>query len=309
MAHTFIKPEKIVSQGLGMLRRELVLARIIKRLGAADFVGAEGDTVNIKIPAILTAREYAFRNDRSSPIVVDDLLEQTIPVVLDKQPYSAIAITDEQLTLDIDSWGEQVAAPQIRAVAEKLESYIAAAMAAGTYAETVTYDEGTDSFRDVAVDARRILNAANVPGDSRFAILGSNVEAAVLKEDVLTDVDVSGSDSALRDAVIGRIRGFTCIGNVNSIDPDAAYFGHSTAWAFANMAPELPTGATAGGGAVLDGLAMRWIRDYDAMYLRDRSVYSAFAGATSVEDGRDEDGTLTEENVRAVKVDFTGSGS
>jgi hypothetical protein len=56
---------------------------------------------------------------------------------------------------------------------------------------------------------------------------------------------------------------------------------------------------------------MRWIRDYDADHLRDRSVYSSFAGAISVEDGRDLDeesadfGMLTEENVRAVKVNFT----
>src|SRR5690606_21032090 len=72
--------------------------------------------------------------------------------------------------------------------------------------------------------------------------------------------------------------------------------------AFANVAPEVPAGVTLGASTVFDGLAMRWIRDYDPNFLRDRSVVSSFAGAASVEDG-ELDGDPA--NVRAVKLDFT----
>lgn len=317
MANAFLKAERIIAQGLGLLQRELILPRLVQRYGEADFVGAKDDTVNVRIPSILKGREYEWRT-RTNPIVVDELNEFSVPVRLDKHPYSAIGITDEELTLDIASWGEQVARPQARAVAEQLESYIADAMVSANYAETVTYaapaspDADDLSFYRAAVEARRILNQANVPAAGRVIALGANVEAAALQSPHLVKVNEAGADDALREAIIGRIAGFTVVGNVNSVDPDFAVAFHPTAFGFANVAPVVPAGVPAGATAVFEGLAMRWVRDYDSDYLRDRSVFSAFAGAASIEDGRDlvsavgsGYGDLTGENVRAVEIEFT----
>ena len=288
MSHTFLKAEKIVNQGLGMLNREIVLPRVVKRIAAAEFSGAKNDTINVRIPSILEAREYGWRNNRSNPIDYDELEELSIPVQLNKHVYSGVKVTDEELTLDIDSWGEQVARPQIRAVAEKLESYIADAMENATYAETVTYDGdetgNISGIYETLVEARSILNKANVPADQRYVLLGADVEAAALLSPNLVNVDQSGSDSALRDAVIGKLAGFTIIGNCNSIPSEFAVAFHPTAFAFANVAPEVPSGATAGATSSYEGLAMRWIRDYDPDRLQDRSIYSSFAGAVSVEE-------------------------
>jgi hypothetical protein len=152
-----------------------------------------------------------------------------------------------------------------------------------------------------------------VPANGRVILLGAEVEEAALQSPHLIKVDESGSDSVLRDAIIGRIAGFTVIGNVNSVDPDFAIAFHPTAFAFANVAPVVPQGVPAGATGVFESLAMRWVRDYESDYLRDRSVFSAFAGSASVEDGRDMDpnssayGELTDENVRAVLIDYVGS--
>lgn len=316
MANVLLKAEKIISQGLGLLQRELVLPRLVARYGKADFAGAKDDTINIKIPSLLKGREYEWRT-RNNPIEVDDLEEETIPVLLNKHPYSAVRITDEELTLDITSWGEQVARPQIRAVAEMLESYIAEVMEDANYRYTVPYTAGDPndaddkSFYRSLTAARKRLNQDNVPAAGRVAVLGANVEEAALNSPHLIKADEAGTDSALREAVIGRVAGFTVIGNVNSVDPDFAVAMHPTAFALGNVAPEVPDGVSKGATMTFDSLAMRWIRDYDSNFLRDRSVYSAFAGATSVEDGRDLDvessafGELTDENVRAVELAFT----
>lgn len=310
MANAFLKAEKIVSQGLGLLQRELILPRLVVRYGAADFVGAKNDTINVRIPSLLKGREYEWRT-RSAPITYDDLEEFTVDVSLSKHPYSAVAVTDEELTLDIASWGEQVARPQVRAVAELLESYIAEAMANANYASTVQYDAPVDpdaddlSFYRALVQARQALNEANVPAAGRVVVLGANVEAAALLTPHLVKANEAGTDSALREATLGRIAGFDVIGNVNSVDPDFAVAFHPTAFAFGNVAPVVPDGVTAGASLTFDSLAMRWIRDYDPDHLRDRSVYSSFAGAASVEDGRDPDTfELTDENVRAVEIEF-----
>lgn len=311
MANAFLKAERIISQGLGLLQRELILPRLVTRYGAADFVGAKNDTINVKVPAILAAREYEWRT-RSAPITYDELEELSIPVTLNKHPYSGVAVTDEELTLDIDSWGMQVAQPQIRAVGEKLESYIATAMEGADYAERVTYDPPADpdaddmSFYRTLVQARRILNSANVPKSGRVVVLGANVEAAALVTPHLVKANEAGGDDALREAVLGRVAGFTIIGS-NSVDDDFAVAFHPTAFAFANVAPAVPSGATAGATLSFEGLAMRWIRDYDPDYLRDRSVYSSFAGVASVEDGREADGDLTGKNVRAVEIEYAAT--
>lgn len=313
MVNEFVKPEVIVAQALGLLRRELILPRLVQRMGLSDFRGAKDDTVNVRVPALLTAREYEFRT-RNADIITDSILEQTIPVTLDKHVYSAIQLTDEELTLDVLNWGEQIAAPQILAVAEKLESYIADLMTGvDPLADDVEYVEDADSeganFHKAAVDARKALNDLKVPVAGRVIVLGSSVEAAALKEEGFRRVDQSGSTDALRGAVIGNVAGFTVIGNVQSLPEDFAMAFHRSAFVFANVAPTVPDGVVAGAGMAFEGLAMRWIRDYDSNRLRDRSVYSSFAGTASVEDARDDHGELTGQNQRCVKINFTAAGS
>jgi P22 coat protein - gene protein 5 len=323
MPNVFLKAEKIVSQGLGLLQRDLVLPRLVVRYGKDDFTGAKNDTLNIRIPSILKGREYEWRT-RNSAITVDELQEFTIDVKLDRHVYSAVGVTDEELTLDITNWGEQVARPQIRAVVEMLEGYVAKAMEDANYRHEVEYVQGDPdddkdrSFYRAAVAANKYLNKENVPKEGRVILVGANVEEAALLSPHLMKVNEAGDDSALRDAKIGRIAGFTVVGNVNGVDPDFAIAMHPTAFALGNVAPVVPDGAKAGATQTFDSLALRWIRDYDADHLRDRSVYSSFAGAASVEDGRNLDptgeevyGELTDENVRAVKFDFTpfGEGS
>jgi hypothetical protein len=312
VANAFLKAERIVAQGIGLLQRELVLPRLVTRLGREDFVGSKNDTVNVRVPAILEAREYGWRNNRSSPITYDELEELSIPVSLNKHPYSGVKITDEELTLDIASWGEQVAQPQTRAVAEKLESYVAAAIEGANFADSVTYDPPAEpsaddlSFFKALVDASKVLNQANVPMGQRVALLGANVAAAAKLSPHLVKVNESGDDELLREATLGRVAGFTVVES-NSVDPDFAAAFHPTAFAFANVAPVVPDGAVAGATITYEGLAIRWIRDYDPDYLQDRSVFSSFAGAASVEDGRAEDGSLNDTNIRAVEIAFAGS--
>jgi hypothetical protein len=316
MANAFENPQKLTNQGLGLLKRELILPRLIERKGIDEYKGAKNSTVDIKIPSLLKGRDYEWRT-RNSAIQTDDLEEFSIPVALNKHPYSAVGLTDEEETLDLISWGEQVARPQIRAVAEKLEGYVAEAMEDdASYRHEIDWEQGDPdaddrSFFRAAVRCRKLLNDENVPVEGRVLLLGSSAEEAALNSKHLLEADKSGTTGVLREAIIGRIAGFTVIGNCNSIDPDFAVAFHSTAFALGNVAPVVPDGVSKGATIVADSLAMRWIKDYDAPYLRDRSVYSAFAGAVSVEDGRILDvesadfGELTEENVRAVKINFT----
>jgi len=297
----FLNPEVIASTLLGVLEREVVLPPLMWRMAGADFRGARGDTVTVRVPAYLEAREYEMRNNRAQPIVIDDIEETGVDVALDRMLYSAVALTDEQLTLDIASFGEQVLGPQARAVVRHMEQTVADVIEDAPVAWTVSE---ADPFL-AAAQARAALNKASVPTGGRVLLLGADVETAFLASPLLVRADTSGSDSALRDAEVGRIAGMQTYVS-QFIDPETAYAFHSSAFALANVAPIVPDGASFGASQTYSGYAVRWLRDYDALYLRDRSVVSTFIGCSSVNDGRDDQ---EGENVRAVKLTGIQAGT
>jgi hypothetical protein len=301
VANTFLKPTVINRMALKLLEREIVLPRLVWNYADAEFRGAYNDTVTLRLPAVLASREYEFRNTRGSDIVVDDLTETSVPVVLDKDIYSAVAITDEQLTLDIIDFAEQVLSPQVKAVARGLENLIATTMNASTYGTSLNFTDSSNSLWSTLVSARQALNDENVPREGRILVVGSDIETEMLNDDKFNRVDSAGdgATTALREATINRLAGFTIVGS-QAIDPEVAYAFHPTAFAFVNVAPAVPDGVNFGSRLAADGLAMRWIKDYEALKLRDRSVVSSFAGCSSVED----DGS---NNVRAVRINFQGA--
>ena len=300
MANTFLKPTVINRMALKLLQREVVLPRLVWNFADAEFRGAYGDTVTLRLPAVLAAREYGFRNNRSSEIVIDDLTETSVPVVLDTDLYSAVALTDEQLTLDIVDFSEQVLNPQVSAIARGLEDLIVETMQSATYGTSLNIADSADGMWGTLLDARKALNDANVPREGRVLVVGSEIEREILSDDKFNRVDSVGdcAVSAVREATINRLAGFTIVGS-NAIDAETAIAFHPTAFAFVNVAPVVPDGANFGSRMAESGLAMRWLRDYDAPHLQDRSVVSSFAGCSSVED----DGTT---NVRAVRINFQG---
>lgn len=294
MANSYLKATKIAAAALGLLEREIILPSLVWRDAGGDFSGAFGDTISLRVPSRTTARERTFRGARPSAsegngvIVMDELQETKVDVVLDTAPYSAVPITDEELTLDIVNFGEQVLRPQVRAVAESVENAIAAEMVGATYsaAHTVTMDgTGTEDPYDAIVDARVALNKANVPMSDRFLVVGADMEGTFLKSDHLNRVDASGTDSALRNATIGRLAGFEAVIVSNALPSDVGFAFHRTAYVLSMRAPVVPDGVTFGSSRAFESLAMRWIRDYDFRNVQDRSLVDTYIGTNHVADG------------------------
>lgn len=284
MANDFLKPEVIASTAIGLLGRELILGQLVWTSHGLDFAGAKGDTVNLRVPAHLTAREYDWRNDRSATIQTDDIAEDSYPVSLNHDLYSAVAVTDEEMTLDIESFGTRVLAPQVRAVAEEIDGRIASMIQDDTnWTTDVNAFYGVSGTWDAVLQARKVLNQNNVPREGRFLLVGADFESELLALDKFSDVDRSGSSSALREAVLGRLAGFTVVGS-NAIAPTDAFAFVSSAFLVATRAPVVPAGAPFAAAASHAGYSMRWIRDYDPSRLQDRSIVSTFAGFNVVKD-------------------------
>lgn len=286
MANTFIKPTVVNRTALGLLLREIVLPGIVWTNGVGDFAGAFNDTITIRIPARATARKRALRGTGGARnITLDSLTEQSVAVQLTEDVYSAVPVTDEELTLDITDFGEQILTPQVRAVVEMLEADIAATIQGATYQSTVTVGTGDAATYNAVVDAREFLNINNVPMNGRTLLVGPGFESALLKDPQFARFDHTGdvSNSALREATVGRIGGVDVVTS-NALRRGEAYLFHKSAYVFANRAPNVPAGVPFGSSQSFQNLSMRWIRDYDATTLTDRSVINSFAGYLAVTD-------------------------
>jgi hypothetical protein len=296
MANTFIKATRIASAALGLLEREIVLPGLVWRDAGGDFRGAGGDTISIRVPARTQARTRALRGARPSTsegagiITMDDLTETKVDVTLDTDVYSAVPITDEELSLDLSDFGAQILEPQVRAVAEGVENAVAAEMTGATYATNLTVDTA-DPFKTF-VDAYTALNKQNIPREGRAVVVGADIENLILKSDHLSRVDQSGSDAALRRAEMGRLAGFPIYVS-NAIPANMGFAFHRTAYVLGMRAPMVPDGASFGSAQVYGNLAMRWIRDYDFRNVQDRSLVDCYIGTNIVADGANEAQTVT----------------
>lgn len=297
-ANTLNVNTRFALTAIGILRTRLVLGTTVTRDFEKDFNGKIGYAVNVRRPAVLTARDYpdAF-TEHTTSITLDTITEGTMAVTLDKMPYSAVALTDEELTLKVEDFEAQVTVPQAIAVAERIEGYLATEMDTATYETTLDMNE-SDPWATI-LDAWAALDAANVPFEDRFLAVGSTIAKNILSdENLLRRADASGSTDALRKALIGDLAGFTTI-KTNLLPADTAIAYHRSAFVLTTRAPVVPQGAVSGGAIAQDGYAIRWLRDYDATKLQDRSILSAFAGTDHVLDGGD--------FVRAVKITSSGS--
>lgn len=298
MPHVFVKPSLVVQTAVEILQRQRVLQALVTTDGLGDFGGSANDTINIRIPAIAGAHTRTLRSsDRT--LETDDLVEHTIPVQLTEHVYSAIKLTDEQRTLDIADFARQVAMPQVSAMAYKLEDLVAELIDSPDYGTPIAIDPD-DTF-PAFVDGRRALNDNNVPDQNRVLVVGSAVEAAILKDKQYRYADQAGDNNALRRAFLGEIAGMRAFRS-NAVDPNAAYIWHPTAFVYVQRAPRASEGVVASASYAADNVALRWLADWSYSEIGLRSLVDVFTGYKVIEEP---DGSF----VRGVKLLLGGQSS
>ena len=304
MTHTFIQEvPSVVKTALGLLEDTQSLAAMVYRDADADFAGKRGSTINVKRPSILEAYDIGFRvADRT--VVDQELEESEFPLSLDQYPISAVALTDEEMTLDVIDFGVQVLKPQIDAVTRYVNRALAQEMITSTTDAGTAIAATASNILSKVTAAGTFLNSHDVPRDGRVLLAGSAVEEALVQLDKLTDVDTSGSSQTLREAILGRLRGFTVVGT-NHLPANKAIAFHRTAFVLAMRAPIVPASVT-GGGLASKGMALRWIKDYNSTNLSERSVVGTFMGTATILDPVDYvDPAGDQELHRAVAINLS----
>lgn len=281
--HVKIKAEKMAAASAEVLESTLSLPAIFRRESFDAYKGAQGDVVNVRVEGILPFRRYAFRNDRSNPIVTDTYSERSIAVGLVDHFYNATALTDEQREFDLIDFAF-LFGKQARAISRGLQHAAQNAIESTEYAVTIGGAE--KDLVGAISEARRVLNRFQVPDGKRWLVVGSDFEMALGNDDRISLAQNSGdaiASAALRSNYIGELKGFSVVLD-NTIKPDAAYAFVDGGFIWANAAPMVPRSIPYGATASHEGIALRLMQDYVADYMYDRQIVDTWSGMRSVSD-------------------------
>ena len=287
MAHSLFTATQAAQATIASLRHLTVLPRTVRQDFSAEFVAGRGQTVNILGPISAgEAKTYtkAQRTAREA-IQFNDLVQNWIPLTLENQLYNAVRLPDDFNTFTLLDATRQVFKPQAESVVDQIAAPLLAEMSAIAAAPTDVVPQikqDGSNFRQVLIQARRVLNARKVPADGRFFAVGAAGEAAALSDTLLQKANESGTTETLRNATIGRLFGFEIVADP-ALAEDFGIAYHRDAFAHVTRPSKQPDGAAKSSVASQDGFALRWIQHYNPLQLEDQSVVDTFFGAKTLD--------------------------
>lgn len=287
----------IARVAIPLLTRSLQLVRTVTMVPQAGFSGPNGETIDVRVRLPRTART---QSTAGASITYDDQNEVGVLVTL-AHLYDAYHITDEDLSLNLEDFASQITEPQVASIATGAEDELATVMNNLTADATIEFGatESEADTVDTILAAREALGEADVPAGDRWLAVSPSIATRLLNVEKFTKVNESGGESALRDAMLGRIYGFNVVES-NGLTTDTAVAYHRSGFVFATKKPADPRGANESFAISQDGVNIRQIFQYDPDVLSDASVLSTFAGAAAVFE--DADDSVPADSDRFIKI-------
>ncbi|MBR1585049.1 MAG: P22 coat protein [Clostridia bacterium] len=201
MANSFVTIKDFARAALPRLIDHLVFPNLIYKDYSDDFSGMKGDTIQVRKPIVLEAKDF----DPDQGVDAQDIVESTVDVTLDKIATVDVGIEALQGATSIDDLTRIFIDPAAAALAAKinadgLELYKDIFATAGTAGET-------PASLSVLADARKALNQGKAPVSGRSAVWDPEADAAFTAIDAIVHAEKSGSNQALREGSIGRVMG------------------------------------------------------------------------------------------------------
>lgn len=278
------KSQKVITAAVGLVEKELTVAKLVSVSGVDQFKGAIGDTLTQRVPGRLPGRTYKWRDEVRDPIVFDVYKEGKVDVTFGGHAYSGVQLSDEQAEFDLLGDFGVLLPAQCDAVARILNEAAVDVVTGAEYLATVGQAE--QNLRGAIIEARRLLNGFRVPSEQRVLLVGTDFESALLLDDKIALSQNSSeqrAENSLANATIGNLYGFRVVVD-QTIEPDEAYAFVGSGFKLLTAAPAVPRSVPFGTTKSWKGFSLRWLRDYDPTRFVDRSVVDAWYGTSVVED-------------------------
>ena len=201
MANSFLTIKDFARAALPRLMEHLVFPNLIHRDYSGDFSAMKGDTIQVRKPVVLEAREF----DAASGVNAQDIVETAVDVTLDKLATVDVGIEALQGATSMDDLTRVFIDPAAAALAAKINAD-GLALYKDVY-NTAGTAGSTPSSLSVLAEARKRLNQSKAPVSGRAAVWDPEADAAFTALDAVVHAEKSGSTQALREGSIGRVMG------------------------------------------------------------------------------------------------------
>lgn len=241
MAITNFIPEIWSAQLLGSLKKATVFAGPgVANRNYEGEISQAGDTVKITSISRPTVATYTKNSTSISP---ENLTDAQRSLLIDQSKYFAFEIDDVDLRQSANGGAlmQEAAVEAAYALADTTDQYIAGLYTGVDSANAIS----TTSITTAALAITNLINLkvkldnANVPQQGRYVIVPPWYHGLLLGSDVFIRVDASGTDTGLRNGVVGRAFGFDiCVSNncVNVTGDDwIVQAGHPIALSYAEQ--------------------------------------------------------------------------
>lgn len=209
MPNIFLTPSVIAREALVLLQSNLVTQRLFSRRYESTLNGSSkvGETISIRRRSRGVVDEY-----NGSTVTVRDVEETSIPLRLEKHFDATIRITDRERTMNLVDFSEQILAPRMVEMGEKIDQYgLTKLFQLPNCAGPSEFALGPGTIPTTIGDWANVDKTANdlkMPLNPRVGIISTTQKAVILSQDAFVGVDKSGDDSALRAARVGPIMNF-----------------------------------------------------------------------------------------------------
>lgn len=197
---SFVTAKLIASKALPLLKDKIALLPKVNRDYDSTYKKA-GDTIQVIKPA----RTSTVDGASSISGQYKEINESAVDVTLDTVRTVPFQVTSKQMALNVDDFTRQVIEPAVTAIAEYVNESIAQKYVDIPY-YVGTSGDTPSTLVDIA-NIRKELNKNRCPNDMRSFVMDFDAEAKFIALDSLAEVDKAGTNSALRNAAIGRVYG------------------------------------------------------------------------------------------------------
>ena len=217
-SNTLITPTIVANEALAILRNNCVYKDLVNVDYSEEFANAVGDTVNVRVPATLTAYDF------STTITTQDTTESYVGVKLDKFKDVSPVITSKEWSLSIKDFAKQVIAPAMAAIGEAVDADIANAIFGGA-SNTVTRSAATPTTLGDFGSIAKALDIAKAPKGDRSIVMSPHHKYAYAMLDHLVKGSYAGDNDLLRKNELGPIFGMDSFMDQNTPTSTAATSG------------------------------------------------------------------------------------
>ncbi len=287
MANIWEHPSIIAAEALRHLEDALVIGPLCARDTTSEFTNRSngwkvGDTVSFR-----THGEYEVK-DFVTSIEAQDITTSSRPMTIEKHYDISVQVTAREMSLDLDSFSDQVIRPSVYKMAETVDTYLGTKImqAAGLYASDTLFATAADMAlaRKAAILQQLSMN--------RFCLLDLDTEAILLGKDWFNQSQTRGDDGVrtLRTADMGYAMGMEFFNSIafpttTHSAGDASFAtdnGGATANPIGDEVLTVDSGASVAKGLVVgDRIAIAGVRR--PLIVKTAILQAACGAATTIE--------------------------